>query len=80
LKVPLDVADADVLSTFLKQTVLSIEVALTDTPRQSDPGVKREKFEGSVVHAATVDSESQLLKEQLDGQWFVVWNLTVPVS
>jgi hypothetical protein len=79
-KVPLESADADLLAAFLKEVVLSIEVAITDTPRQSDSGTKREKFEGSVVYATTVQNESESLKEEIDGHRFVAWSLSVPIS
>jgi hypothetical protein len=77
---PIQNADATQLDAFLKETVLTLEVAITDTPRQSDPGVRREKFEGTVVYTATVQPDAERITEQDDGQWLVAWTLTVPIS
>ena len=76
----MDEADADQLDAFLAEIVLNLEVALTDTPRQSDPTATRHKFEGTVVHVAPVPNTSEKVKEQIEGQWFVAWNVSVPIS
>jgi hypothetical protein len=78
--VPVDATDATQLDAFLKETVLTLEVAITDTPRQSDPGVRREKFEGTVVYSTTIATDAERVTEEIDGQWLVAWNLTVPIS
>jgi hypothetical protein len=78
--IPVDLVDANQLDSFLKETLLTLEVAVTDTPRQSDSGVRREKFEGTVVYTASVLDDCERIKEEIDGQWLVAWNLIVPIS
>jgi hypothetical protein len=75
-----EVADTDRLDAFLKEILLALEVSITDTPRGSDPSVKREKFEGTVVYSTVIPESSERIQEQIDGQWFVAWNVTVPIS
>jgi len=75
-----DAANGDQLNTFLKEIILNIEVAITDTPRQSDATAKREKFEGAVVYSANIPETSDKTIEKIDGQWYVAWNTTVTIS
>ena len=79
-RLPVDEMDLSQLNSFLKETILAIEVAITDTPRQSDPDAKREKFDGITVYTATVSETSEAVKELIEGQWFVAWNVCVPIS
>lgn len=72
-------AESD-LDEFLKETILTIEVAITDTPRQSDAGAKREKFEGLVVYTTTVTETEVKIREQVEEEWYIAWNVTVPIS
>jgi hypothetical protein len=73
-------ADSETLNAFLKEIILNVEVAITDAPKQPDPSGKREKFEGAVVYSTTIPESSELLKEEIDGQWLVVWDVSVPIS
>ena len=75
-----DAVDTDQLDTFLKETLLILEVAITNSPRSSDASAKREKFEGTVVYSTTIPESSEKFKEQIDGQWLVAWKVTVPIS
>jgi hypothetical protein len=75
-----DAVDEPRLHAFLKEIVLNLEVAITDSPRQSDPTTKREKFEGTVVYAASIPETADRIIEQADGQWYVAWNVIVPIS
>jgi hypothetical protein len=75
-----EAADETRLHAFLKEIVLNLEVAITDTPRQSDPATKREKFEGAVVYAASIPDTADRIIEKADGQWYVAWNVIVPIS
>ena len=79
-KLPVELVDIDQLDSFLKETVLTLEVAVTDTPRQADSGIRREKFEGTVVYTTSVLDSSESTREQIEGQWLVAWNLSVPIS
>ena len=79
-RLSIDAADTDQLEAFLKETVLTLEVAITDTPRSSDASAKREKFEGTTVYTTTIPESSERVKEKIEGQWFVAWNVTVPIS
>ena len=56
-----------------------LEVAITDAPRQSDP-TRREKFEGTVVYTTIVSDNPERTKDKIDGDWIVVWDVTVPIS
>jgi hypothetical protein len=78
--VPVAATDITQLDAFLKETVLTLEVAITDTPRHSDPGVRRERFEGTVVYSTTIATDAERVTEQIDGQWLVAWNLNVAIS
>jgi hypothetical protein len=80
LKLPVGASDTDQLDAFLKEIILTVEVVVTESPRQSDPGAKREKFEGSVVYSTTIPDASEGIKEQIEEQWFVAWNVNVPIS
>ena len=71
--------EADQLDVFLKETVLTLEVAVTETTRQND-SVRREKFEGTVVHTSTISEDSERIKERTDDHWLISWNLSVPIS
>ena len=73
-------ADAEQLNAFLKEIILNIEVTITDTPRQSDASAKREKFEGAIVYSTNIPATSDKAIENIDGQWHVAWNITVPIS
>ena len=75
-----DAVDTDQLDAFLRETILNLEVAITDTPRSSDASAKREKFEGTVVYTTTISESSERVKEEIDGQWVVAWEATVPIS
>lgn len=78
-KIPVEAVETDQLDVFLKETVLTLEVAITETTRQQDP-TRREKFEGVVVHTATISEESEKTKEQIEDHWLIAWNLSVPIS
>lgn len=77
---PVDAADTEQLDAFLKETILTLEVAITDTPRGSDSSGKREKFEGTTVYSTIIPESLENIKEQVEGQWFVAWNINVPIS
>ena len=76
----MEAADEEQLTAFLKETLLTLEVAITDTPRQTDPGSRREKFEGTIVYTTTVPNTAETVQEQIEGQWYVAWNVSVPIS
>ena len=76
----MEAADEEQLAAFLKETLLTLEVAITDTPRQTDPGSRREKFEGTIVYTTTVPNTAETVQEQIEGQWYVSWNVSVPIS
>jgi hypothetical protein len=78
-KLPVEAADAELFGSFIKETQLILEVAITDTPRQSDP-TRREKFEGTVVYTTVVSENSEQTKDQIDASWVVIWGVTVPIS
>jgi len=78
-KIPAGSVEADQLDLFLKETVLTLEVAITETARQIDP-LRREKFEGTIVHTATVSEDAERIKEQIEDHWLIAWNLSVPIS
>ena len=79
-RLPVEAADEDQLAAFLKETVLTLEVAITDSPRQADSGPRREKFEGTIVFATTVPSAAETVQEQIEGQWYVAWTVSAPIS
>ena len=79
-KLSIDAADTDQLDAFLNETILTLEVAITDTPRSSDASAKREKFEGTIVYTTNIPESSERVKERIEGQWFVAWKVTVPIS
>lgn len=78
-KLPAESADAELFESFINETHLILEVAITDTPRQSDP-TRREKFEGTVVYTTVVSENSERTKDQIDSNWVVIWDVTVPIS
>jgi len=78
-KLPAEAANAELFESFINETHLILEVAITDTPRQSDP-TRREKFEGTVVYTTVVSENSQRTKDQTDSNWVVIWDVTVPIS
>jgi hypothetical protein len=80
LKLLVGATDTDQLDAFLKEIILTVEVAVTESPWQSDLGAKREKFEGSVVYSTTIPDALEGIKEQIEEQWFVAWNVNVPIS
>jgi hypothetical protein len=75
-----DAANEEQLNAFLREIVLVLEVAITDTPRHSDAAAKREKFEGTVVHATTIPETADRTVENIDDHWHVAWHVTVPIS
>jgi hypothetical protein len=77
---PVGATDTTQLAAFLKKTALTLEVAITDTPRQSNPDARREKFEGTIVYTTTIAQDAEKSTEQVDGHWLVAWNVTVPIS
>jgi hypothetical protein len=79
-RLSVDAVDTDRLDAFFKEILLALEVAITDTPRGSDPSGKREKFDGTVVYSTVIPESSERIQEQIDGQWFVAWNVMVPIS
>ena len=78
-KVPVGSVENDQLDAFLKETVLTLEVAITETTRQND-SIRREKFDGIVVHTTTITEDSERIKEQIEDHWLIAWNLSVPIS
>ena len=78
-KIPVEAVEAEQLDVFLKETVLTLEVAITETTRQNDP-VRREKFEGTIVHTTTISEDSERIKEKVEDHWLISWNLSVPIS
>ena len=79
-KLPIDAVDTEELDEFFKDTVLTLEVSITDTPKQSDPTARREKFEGTPVYTLTVPEDAERITEQADGHWYTAWNISVPIS
>lgn len=55
-------------------------MAITDTPRQTDLDRRREKFEGTIVYTTTIPNTAETVQEQIDGQWYVAWSVSVPIS
>jgi hypothetical protein len=78
-KIPVASVENEQLDAFLKETILTLEVAITETTRQND-SVRREKFDGIIVHTMTIPEDSDRLTELIEDHWFIAWNLTVPVS
>jgi len=79
-KLPIDAVDKNQLDAFLKDTVLTVEVSITDTPKQTDPNARREKFEGIPVYTVTVPEDAERITDQMDGYWLVAWHVSVPIS
>ena len=79
-KLPVTEADSNTLDAFLKETILNVEVAIIETPKQSDQETRREKFDGAVVYARAVSETSETIRKEVEGQWLIVWKVIVPIS
>jgi hypothetical protein len=77
---PLDAVSESELSAFLANTAVALEVSITDTPKQSDPTARREKFEGTPVYTVTVPDDAERITGQVDGHWHTAWNISIPIS